>query len=384
MKEDKILTVAQFIRFIKNVIRQYPVVVQGEVTELGIGEWVSMTIKDPKEGDAVRVFGLGRQITNALDLKIGILVKVTGVPSVSKKGSFGIFASEIVPFGEGELLAAYGKLKAKLESEGLFTRKRPLLPIPERILLLTAEGSDGYNDFITNLKRRRSDILVNFYSINVQGIKAAPSIVGAFTWVKANPKIADAVVLTRGGGSLEDIYAFNTEEVARAVFSSPIPVISAIGHERHTPLTDFVADDRASNPQDAAVVATPVTTSDALIRVNDLATKSEEELIDTLEGLNGRVGHSTVVFERYFELPRAKLIQLGSRIRMWPEKLTAANERLGSLERLVKSFEYGSTLKRGFSVTKVNGHILKNADGIKKGQILLTELNKGRITSEVK
>lgn len=411
MSEEKIFTVAEFNRYIRSLVSRHDVQVKGEITEFSVRKWVSLTIKDVEGNASVRVFGLPERISNYKELEVGTLVKVSGRPNITiKDGSFGIFADEIIPFGEGELLAAYEKTKAKLESEGLFIRKRPIPELPEKLCLLTAKDSDGYHDFITEASKRRPDLEIIFYPVVVQGAETISSIASAFAWVNKSDGLSlDLVVLTRGGGSMEDLYPFNTEELARVVFSSKIPVICGIGHERNVPLADLVADGRAPNPQGAAELATQLERDEVLRTIERHLSDMEASFNLQLERGNTEITHNVNILEQYFSKPIAKLESLEEKIILSSRFLRQnvkrklesidtfvsdtdktldsifrnRSERLAELKRYIRGFDPKLALSRGFSITRINGEILKSAKKARVGTKLKTELRSGKVVSEV-
>lgn len=173
------------------------------------------------------------------------------------RGELQFYVDRFVPAGLGLLQARFEELKARLEFEGLFAseRKRPLPPLPRRIGIATAPGGAALQDMLQVLARRYPLGEVIFAPCLVQGDRAPDSIVEALYLLYAMP--VDLIILARGGGSFEDLWAFNDEAVARAIFASPVPVISGIGHETDTTIADFVADQRAATPSVAAELAAP-------------------------------------------------------------------------------------------------------------------------------
>ncbi|RRR67937.1 MAG: exodeoxyribonuclease VII large subunit [Candidatus Viridilinea halotolerans] len=173
------------------------------------------------------------------------------------RGDLQIYVDRFVPAGAGLLNARFEELKARLEREGLFAaeRKRPLPPRPRHLLLVTAPGGAALQDMLTILARRCPLVTVTVVPCLVQGERAPDSIVAAL--YQAYTLSGDLIILARGGGSLEDLWAFNDEAVARAIFASPVPLISGVGHETDTTIADFVADVRAPTPSAAAELAVP-------------------------------------------------------------------------------------------------------------------------------
>ena len=190
----------------------------------------------------------------------GLRVTVRGSVSVyEQRGEYQLYADHIEPVGLGALQLAFEQLKKRLEAEGLFApeRKKPLPVLPRRIAVVTSPTGAAIRDFLRILRRRHPGLHILIFPVRVQGDDAVKDIVQALGWLN-RARAADVVVLTRGGGSLEDLWAFNEEAMARAIAASQIPVISAVGHEIDFTIADFVADVRAATPSAAAeiVVAT--------------------------------------------------------------------------------------------------------------------------------
>ncbi len=188
-------------------------------------------------------------------MKVIALGRITVYP---RDGVYQLYVTELVPDGVGDLHAAFEQLKAKLEEEGLFDRahKKPLPPFPERIAVITSSAGAAVRDVIRVATKRYPAAKLIVMPVRVQGAEAPPEIVSAIRY--ANKwKVADLIITGRGGGSIEDLWAFNDERVARAIYDSEIPVISAVGHEPDVTIADYVADLRAATPSNAAELAVP-------------------------------------------------------------------------------------------------------------------------------
>ena len=189
----------------------------------------------------------------------GMSVTVAGRVSVyPRDGAYQFYCSGIMPEGTGDLQVAFEQLKAKLESEGLFdaSHKKPLPAFPERIAVITSSAGAAVHDMIRILGARWPMAKVLLLPVRVQGVEAPPEIAGAIRYANEF-HVADLLITGRGGGSIEDLWAFNDERVARAIYASEIPVISAVGHEPDITISDYVADRRASTPSNAAEIAVP-------------------------------------------------------------------------------------------------------------------------------
>lgn len=411
--KTKIFKVSQFNELVHSHLKSIgEVVVEGEISELNIGQgkWLSLTIKD--EEASVGVFSLLSWIKNYGELEQGMLVHVYGKPWLYKKiGKFSLFADQIVPAGEGALRIAFEKLKQKLDKEGLFApeRKRPLPMFPEQIGLITAKNSQAYSDFIKVLAERMGGIKIYFHPVQVQGKGSVESILAAINYFNKNLSHLDLLVLTRGGGSLEDLLSFNDEQVARAIFSSKIPIVCGVGHEGDFSLADLVADKRASTPSNAAELI--VRHKEEVIRQIDDSVKlmslhlnqllkEKENLIylavarlknsvnQKIRDLRSLIRRFVKEFGLYGERLERVLVdtnvqknQLVKAVGFWfQQKLS----QLDSLTRLLKSLDYRRVLARGFSITiDKKGRILKAAGRVKKNEDISSQLFNGKIYSRV-
>ena len=188
-------------------------------------------------------------------MKVIALGRITVYP---RDGVYQLYATELVPDGVGDLHAAFEQLKAKLSEEGLFdgSHKKPLPPYPERIAVITSSAGAAVRDVIRVATKRYPVAKLIVMPVRVQGAEAPPEIVSALRYAN-RWKVADLIITGRGGGSIEDLWAFNDERVARAIYESEIPVISAVGHEPDVTIADYVADLRAATPSNGAELAVP-------------------------------------------------------------------------------------------------------------------------------
>lgn len=252
-------SVSDLVSSIKEVLEEQfqEVMVQGEVTNLspsGAGHWY-FTLSDENASLSCALFK-GDAMRNPLirNLKDGDKIVVVGPISVySKRGSFQLLAKRIFPAGEGQLKLQFERLKARLSQEGLFDieKKKAIPPFPKRVAVITAEHGAALQDFLNVMKRRSLWLDILIVPAAVQGDAAPKSLFNALKKAQAI-KDVDVIVLTRGGGSLEDLWAFNDENLVRAIFDCPIPVISAVGHQVDFSLCDYVADLRSETPTAAA------------------------------------------------------------------------------------------------------------------------------------
>jgi exodeoxyribonuclease VII large subunit len=216
------------------------------------------TLKDP-EGSLRCVMFKGSAMKLRFRPENGMKVVVTGRITVfPRDGAYQLYCNTLTPEGAGDLAVAFEQLKAKLQAEGLFdaAHKKQLPAYPERIAVITSSAGAAVHDMIRILRRRYPLAKVILLPVRVQGIEAPPEIVGAIRYAN-RWNVADLIITGRGGGSVEDLWAFNDERVARAIYESELPVISAVGHEPDVTIADYVADARASTPSNAAEIAVP-------------------------------------------------------------------------------------------------------------------------------
>lgn len=281
VKPDRVYTVSEVTRLVKlEVENAFPLVwVEGEISNFRSypSGHIYFTLKDEQcQLQAVMWRSNARLLKFAL--KDGLKVICRGRLSVYEaRGQYQLMADLIEPKGKGALQLAFEELKEKLKAEGLFDpkHKKPLPLFPKKVGIVTSPRGAAIIDILRTLERRFARLHILIYPAKVQGEGAADEIVEGIDFLGRQPDI-DVLIVGRGGGSIEDLWAFNEEKVARAIFRSPIPVISAVGHEVDYTIADFVADIRASTPSVAA----------------EIVIKEEQALVDRIDGLARRLGAS--------------------------------------------------------------------------------------------
>ena len=266
-QEEKYLTVTQVTGIIKRQLESIPILkniwIVGEVSgyrKQALSGHVYFTLKDEKTQIPVVLFSM---YAKSVKIKIadGDKIKVFGSINVYEKGGRYTFrAVSVLRFGEGELYAKFRALKEKLEKEGLFSpaKKKPLPVFPRRIALITSKSGATLHDMLRTIRRKNKAVEVLIIPAQVQGGEiAAESIKAAIELANSWQDKIDVIILARGGGSLEDLWVFNTETVARAIFKSQIPIVTGIGHDTDYTIADFVSDLNASTPTDAAQKTVP-------------------------------------------------------------------------------------------------------------------------------
>lgn len=254
---DAVFSVSEFLDFTNALLQPIKVTIQGEITSISHRERATyFSLTDPREQAKLEcIIWKSRLYQLDFTLEEGQEVQIYGSPNIYKPfGKFSLIADRVSPVGEGALRQAFEKLKQRLEAKGFFApeRKQSLPEYPHTIGLVTSEFGDAIKDFRTHLGN--FGFHIEFCDARVEGLQAVDSIVKALRWFNEQPNPVEVIVLTRGGGSLESLQAFNSEEVAKAIFSSKIPVVSAVGHENDVTIADLVADVRASTPTDAGKI----------------------------------------------------------------------------------------------------------------------------------
>ncbi len=257
---NHVLSVHEYLDLINTILSEITVTVEGEITSLNRGPsgHVYFDLGEVKNNKkAIFSCALWKFKADSLnfDLKVGEQVQITGKANLYKpNGRYSFIVDKIAPTGEGALKKAFEKLKKELEAKGYFApeRKRQLPQFPEKIAVLTSKSGDALKDFRAHLGA--FGIEVNFVDCRVEGINAINEIVNGIGFVNRRHPDVELIVVTRGGGSLESLQAYNSREVAEAIYSSRIPVLSAVGHENDITISDLVADVRASTPTDAGNV----------------------------------------------------------------------------------------------------------------------------------
>ena len=281
-KEIKIISVTELNKLAKSLLENgIPKLwIEGEISNLAkpASGHIYFSLKD-KTSQIRCAWFKQRQSINANDFSNGMKMLALGKISLYQpRGEYQFIIEKMETAGEGDLKRKYEELKQKLFNEGLFDREKKLqIPkLPKKIGVITSPSGAAIRDVLSILKRRFPLLPIVIFPITVQGDNAAPDIENALK--KANLRAdCDVLILTRGGGSLEDLWAFNEEIVARAIHTSKIPIISAIGHETDTTIADFVSDIRAPTPSGAAEIVTP----------------DQSELLNLLETTSRRIEHET-------------------------------------------------------------------------------------------
>lgn len=390
------LSVTELTRYLRTLIDGDEVLqdvwVQGEVSNFSQPNsgHQYFTLKD--SGASLRCV-VWRSTAQRLHFGIqnGLAIEAHGAISVYERdGAYQLYVDAIRPAGEGFLYQQFIRLKNRLESEGLFApeRKRPIPERPECIGIVTSSTAAALQDMLNTLRARYPLVKVILSPCSVQGETAPAEIVAALNnlCTQATP---DVIIVARGGGSLEDLWAFNDERVVRAIAESPIPVITGIGHETDFTLADFAADMRAPTPTGAAVLATPNRT-DLLTEIYNLQSRLENAVLQVVSHHRQELG---LVYQRLEHASPARRIQDElqgidkAQERLWrgiQHNLQLQRAHLNGLYSRLLALNPDSILQRGFAfVQRADGSLLHSVMDVQTGEQVDIRLRDGTISSRV-
>lgn len=321
----------------------------------------------------------------------GMGVTAFGRVSVfSRDGAYQLYCTDLIPEGTGDLQIAFEQLKAKLASEGLFDpeHKKQLPPFPKKIAIITSSAGAAVHDMIRILGKRWPMTKVILLPVRVQGVEAPPEIAGAIRYANKH-KIADIIITGRGGGSIEDLWAFNDERVARAIYDSELPVISAVGHEPDVTISDYVADVRASTPSNAAEVAVP-NAADMRELLENLGIRQSQAVRKKMITISSKL--EELKKRRVLQTPMAYVDSKRAEFDYVKDKFIAAADRSNSAKRrdfvrLAASLDAMSPLKvlgRGYAIAAdIRGELVRSIDDVKPDDKLRLCVNDGIIKCRV-
>lgn len=420
-KSDKIFTVSEITRLIKRELEdKFPILwVEGEIADFKQAHsgHLYFTLKDEKSALNCVMWRSSAALV-PFELESGLQVICRGQISVyEQRGQYQLYVENIEPKGKGALQLAFEQLKEKLQKEGLFDpgikKKLPLLP--KKVGVVTSPRGAAIIDIIRTLERRFARLHIVIYPAKVQGEGAGDEIVEGIDYL-GKYKDMDVIIVGRGGGSLEDLWAFNEEKVARAIFRCPVPVISAVGHEVDFTIADFVADIRASTPSVAA----------------EIVIEKEQSLIDRIENLEKRIFHhmrffvqekkqdvSDLIHHQAFQNFKVRLFNLiqqvdefetraryviqslvqkvvrsKSQVELAQEKMSSAVRRIlqelqGKWERFSAELDNLSPLnilKKGYTLCWKNANrgLLQKAEDVDEGDEVTVSFFKGEFMAQVR
>ena len=433
----QVITVSELNRDARRLLEsEFPLLyVEGEISNLAqplSGHWY-FTLKDDKAQVRCAMFRNRNQMVRFKPGN-GQQIIVRGRISLYEgRGEFQMIAEHLEDSGEGALRLAFENLKRSLQEEGLFDEagKRPIPVLAAHIAMVTSPGGAAVRDVITVMRRRFPAVRISILPVQVQGEDSVPQIVQALE--RANNRDEDPfdlILLTRGGGSLEDLWSFNTEPVARAIAASELPVVSAIGHESDVSIADFVADLRAPTPSAAAELITPdgQVLADAANtlgrRLHQSMTQALDDHTRELRHLGRRLRHPSARLEELAQrldeterritmavnttvgdkrnrlascrlAPPVALVDAGKlRLHFLTNKLrttesvhrTALNNRLSADAAKLDALSPLATLQRGYAIvtTEPEGHLVTDESGVSVGDHIRARLQTGELIAEIK
>lgn len=319
----------------------------------------------------------------------GMKVIVRGNITVYEpRGNYQIDCQQIQPVGKGELQIAFEQLKEKLSAEGLFDedRKRPLPEYPERIGIVTSPTGAVIQDMLSVIGRRFPSVELILVPVRVQGIGAAEEIAQAIRDLNSHGR-ADVMIVGRGGGSLEDLWAFNEEVVARAIHASRIPVVSAVGHEIDYSISDFVADLRAPTPSAAAEMVVK-DRSEVVELIRNFSYTMTDAMTNVVDSYKQKIAHLTqsYSFNRPHDLLRQRsqhVDELQRRLeQQMAHSIAMVRQHSASLELRLRSLDPKLVMKRGYAIVHQNGRIVPNAKGAVQAPAVI-EFHDGTVQAEI-
>lgn len=394
--ERKSLSVTELNLYIKNVIACDDVLcdvqVSGEISNFKAHSsgHMYMSLKD---GTSVMRAVMFRSAASKLTFapQNGTKVVAKGRVAVYERdGQYQLYIESMQPEGQGDLYVAFEQLKRKLSAEGLFdaAHKKKLPKYPKRVGVVTAPTGAAIRDIINVLTRRFSYADIVLYPVLVQGENSAASIVSAIEYFDSQ-KLADVIIVGRGGGSIEDLWSFNEEAVARAIYKCEIPIVSAVGHEVDFTISDFVADLRAPTPSAAAELVVPAQTElkEKFNNVYKLMYNKVMQVID-----NRRLRLERCCDRPVFTDPMRKLNDVGLYLdsvynmleKNMQTALNAKRQQLAETSVKLEALSPLGTIARGFSVTKdSSGGVIKSVSQVKAGDMISVSVTDGEISAEV-
>jgi len=394
MTEQKIFTVTEINLLTKEVLENTfsSIWVQGEISNFktAVSGHMYFDLKDEESTISSVMFkGYGKYLDTKLEN--GLFVTVSANMSVyTKQGRYQLVVTSIKPHSKGDLYLKFEKLKQKLKDKGYFDedRKKPLPKYPKRIGVVTSLKGAAIRDILTILKQRYPNLEVIIAHASVQGNNAKYEIADAIANLNAYRPKADALLVGRGGGSIEDLWPFNEEIVARAIFKSKIPVISCVGHETDFTISDFTADFRAPTPSAAAQV---------IVKNQKEVTETiyllEKRLLQSLEIIYQKLKTNTEQFLRSYVFKNPDILwQSKSQtcdkiyddlLASFENKLKTVTEKTNLLTGKLKTLNPTNVLKRGYSVVKFKDKVINSSDSLQKKDIINVELYKGSLIAEV-
>ena len=396
MADHPVYSVSEVNNYIKQIIDSVPALndiwIRGELSNYKIypSGHHYFTLKDGESAIRCVMFK-----GSAMHLKFrpenGMKVIAAGRISVfPRDGAYQLYCTALSADGIGDLYVAFEQMKAKLFEEGLFdeSHKKPLPKYPQRIAIVTSSAGAAVHDMIRILHRRYPIAKVLLLPVRVQGVEAPPEIVGAIRYANRY-KLADVLITGRGGGSMEDLWAFNDERVARAIYESEIPVISAVGHEPDVTIADFVADRRASTPSNAAEIAVPDMAEllRGLVQTQTRLAQSEGKRLTVEKQRLTALAQKRVLTDPLAFVQDKRLLLDYMQQRASSAAKDTLEQHRRKFVQLTAGLDALSPLKvlgRGYAMAQSSdGTVLKSAAQVKAGEKIRVQLCEGRLDCTV-
>ncbi|WP_250673194.1 exodeoxyribonuclease VII large subunit [Paraclostridium ghonii] len=384
------LDVSEVNSYIKRILNNdavlYNLKVKGEISNFKIhsSKNAYLTLKDKSSKINCVIFK--NNYDSKLNLEDGVKVIANGYISVYERdGSYQLYIESIELDGVGNLYLEFMELKSKLEKEGLFNHehKKPIPKIPENIGVITSESGAVIRDIINVIKRRYPKVNIKLYPVSVQGKNSSTEICEGIKFFN-NDNNVDTIIVGRGGGSIEELWSFNEEIVAREIFNSNIPIISAVGHETDFTIADFVADMRAPTPSAAAEIATPKL-DDLIYKLKSSKDRMDKALINQSKldknKLNNIYDRLNTIVKSY--IIRDKIIQIDiiyDKITSEINDLVKLNKQsLDSSGSLLHSLSPLATLDRGYSIVQKDKVTINSIKKLEKEDSIEVKFKDGRV-----
>lgn len=389
--EQTVLTVSQLNALARQLLEECfsTVTIEGEISNLSAPSsgHLYFTLKDDNAQIRCAMF---RQYNRLLKTRPehGMHVRVRARVSLYEgRGDFQLIVHDLEEAGDGALQRAFELLKKSLHAQGLFdeAHKKPLPALPQRIGVITSRTAAALRDILSVLKRRFPSIPVVIYPTQVQGELAAGQIVKAIETANQRAE-CDVLIVSRGGGSLEDLWPFNEEIVARAIYASTIPIVSGVGHEVDVTISDFVADRRAPTPSAAAELITPNVT-DWLHKLQQINLRLSHQMRTQIQRARLQLEH----LAKRIRHPGQKLQEQAQRLDQLERRLTQAyrlqlvqkRHRLTMLARALNAISPLNTLSRGYAIATKEGEVLTSQSQVTAGDRIEVRLHEGKLDCTV-
>jgi exodeoxyribonuclease VII large subunit len=386
------------VRVVTEAIKEYvdrlgPIWIEGEIAELNerSGMMAFMRLRDTSADMSLSVMCHKSVIATVKPLPANARVVIYAKPSwYTKSGTLSMAAKEIRQVGVGELLARLEALKSLLADEGLFSidRKVSLPVLPRKVGLICGRNTDAEKDVVENARRRWPAVEFEIREVTVQGAAAVVEVSAALRELEADGEV-DVIIITRGGGSFEDLLPFSDESLVRLAASCNTPIVSAIGHEKDSPLLDLVADYRASTPTDAAKRVVPDIQEEvsAIQKLRDRAFRALTARVDYESNFIAQLRSRPVMKDpgAFLTILSDELTDLRQRsMRSFAATIDAERKELKAITAHLRSLSPQSTLDRGYSVVRdAKGEVIRDPKQLKSGDLLAIKVAKGETSATV-